>query len=425
MDVKRYPRVGETIFHERLENGLAVYVAAKEEFNRSYAFFATHYGGMDMRFRTDGEWQDTPAGVAHFLEHKMFDMPHGNALQTLSANGASPNAFTGIDVTGYYFSTREHFEENLRTLLSFVSTPYFTKESVDKEQGIIGQEIRMVEDDPENQVFFAMLAGLYQNHPIRTNIIGTVQSISQITADTLYACHRAFYDPANMALCVAGNVDPERVLSLAREILPPKGGEPVERDYGGEEALEAVCRRTQLEMEVSTPIFQLGWKVRPARAGEDRMSRRVLFELALEVLLGTSSPLYAELYSQGLVNQNYSYGYEEHDGCAFLTVGGESPDPDALMERIMARGERIAAEGVDEALFERLKKASYGAWVRSLNSFEHLCIGMAQAHFAKTDFLTFPQIYDKLEKQQIEAVLREYITPERAALAVVMPKEEL
>ena len=193
MTPKQYPQIGETLYHTELENGLHIYVDVKPEFSKSYAFFATHYGGMDMRYYFDGGWQETPAGVAHFLEHKMFDTKDGNALQDLAANGASPNAFTSIDITGYYFESTEKFEENLRTLLSFVSVPWFTKESVDKEQGIIGQEIRMVEDDPGNQVFYGMLEALYAHNPIRISIAGTVESIADITWRamwTLTGCRR-------------------------------------------------------------------------------------------------------------------------------------------------------------------------------------------------------------------------------------------
>ena len=164
---KEYPRIGESLYHGELVNGLHVYVDVKPEFSKSYAFFATNYGGMDMRFQLNGEWHDTPAGVAHFLEHKMFDTKDGNALQDLAANGASPNAFTSSAITGYYFESTEKFEENLKILLSFVSEPWFTPESVDKEQGIIGQEIRMIEDDPENQVFYGMMETLYVHNPIR------------------------------------------------------------------------------------------------------------------------------------------------------------------------------------------------------------------------------------------------------------------
>ena len=219
---KEYPRIGEKIYHAELPNGLHIYVDRRPEFQKSYAFFATNYGGMDMKFHLDGQWRDTPAGgVAHFLEHKMFDTEDGNALQDLAANGASPNAFTSSALTGYYFESTEKFCDNLKILLSFVSIPWFTQESVDKEQGIIGQEIRMVEDDPDNQVFYGLMECLFDHHPIRVPIAGTQESISHITADTLYACHKAFYTPSNMVLTVAGDVEPEEVVRIAREILPP------------------------------------------------------------------------------------------------------------------------------------------------------------------------------------------------------------
>ena len=212
-----YSRIAETMYEDRLENGLGVFVFSKPEFRKSYAFFATRYGGMDTRFQLDGQWLDTPMGIAHYLEHKMFDMPGGgNALQTLSATGASPNAFTSTAITGYHFECTEGFWENLRTLLSFVSVPYFTKESVEKEQGIIGQEIRMIEDRPGWQAYHRLLEALYEHHPVRNSVAGSVESIAQITAETLYHCHEAFYTPSNMVLCVAGNVDPEQVCAMAR-----------------------------------------------------------------------------------------------------------------------------------------------------------------------------------------------------------------
>ena len=235
MNYLDFPRVGERMYREVLENGLHVFVFPKPEFQKSYAFFATNYGGMDLRFCLDGTWHDTPAGVAHYLEHKMFDTQEGNALQKLTANGASPNAFTSNAITGYYFECTEQFEENLKTLLSFVSVPYFTQESVDKEQGIIGQEIGMIEDDPDWKVFTNLMKGLYEHHPIRLSVAGSVESIARITPQTLYDCHKAFYDPANMVLCVAGNQDPERVCRIAREILPKTAGPIAQKDYGPQE----------------------------------------------------------------------------------------------------------------------------------------------------------------------------------------------
>ena len=419
---KEYPQIGETMYHGQLENGLSVYVAPKPEFGKSYAFFATNYGGMDMRFCLAGEWQETPAGVAHFLEHKMFDTEDGNALQDLASNGASPNAFTSSAITGYYFESTQKFEENLRILLSFVSIPYFTAESVEMEQGIIGQEILMIEDDPSWQVFMNLLAALYQNHPIRVSVAGSRNSIAKITPETLYACHRAFYNPANMVLCVAVNVDPEQVCQIAREMLPQKGSGEIPRDYGQREPDQAAQESITLEMEVSTPIFQLGCKLLPVEGGQTRLRQRLLGELAWEALLGTSSPLYAKLYAQGLVNNGFSYGYEDYPGCAFLTAGGESKDPGQVHSAVMEEVKRIARDGIDQALWDRLKKAAYGSWVRALNSFEHICVEQAQAHFAGMDYLEFPDVFETIEKQDGEEFLRAWVTPQRMALSVVSPK---
>ena len=420
---KQYPRLGETVFHEILENGLHIYVDRRRNFQKSYAFFATNYGGMDMRFHQDGRWKDTPAGVAHFLEHKMFDTKDGNALQDLAANGASPNAFTSSALTGYYFESTEKFFDNLKILLSFVSVPYFTEESVDKEQGIIGQEIRMVEDDPDNQVFYALMECLYDHHPIRVPIAGTQASIAKITAGTLYSCHKAFYNPANMVLTVAGDVDPEQICAIAKEILPNESLPQIDRDYGGEEDSNATCGEKELTMEVSTPIFQLGFKCDPAQRGEAWLQRELTGELACEALLGSSSPLYAKLYSQGLINKNFGYGFELYPGCALMVAGGESRDPRAVRDTVLAEGERLAREGIDPDLFQRLKKGVYGAKVRGLNSFEFTCISMAQSHFAGVDYFRFPELFDGITKETVEDGIRRWVTAQRCGLAVVRPGE--
>ena len=423
MEKLDFSRVGEQMYHNVLENGLNVFVFPKPDFQKGYAFFATNYGGMDMRFCLNGAWHDTPAGVAHFLEHKMFDTQEGNALQDLAANGASPNAFTSSALTGYYFESTEKFEENLRILLSFVSIPWFTQESVDKEQGIIGQEIGMIEDNPDWKVFTNLMAALYKNHPIRVSVAGSVESISHITAETLYACHKAFYDPANMVLCVAGNVDPEHICDVAREILPKTPGPIAAKDYGEKEADRAAQSVVEIEMEVSTPLFQMGYKGDAPVRGEESLRQQLLGELAMEVLLGSSTPLYARLYREGLINRNYSYGYEGYPGCSFLYVGGESKDPYAVRQAVADEAARIGREGVDGKLWERVKKGVYGAKVRSLNSFENLCVEQAQAFFAGYHSLRFADLFASITKKEAEELIAGWVTEARTALSIVKPKE--
>ena len=424
MEKRNFSKVGETMYHEKLENGLNVFVFPKPEFQKGYAFFATNYGGMDMRFCLNGQWHNTPAGVAHYLEHKMFDTREGNALQDLAANGASPNAFTSNDITGYYFDSTEKFEENLKILLSFVSVPWFTQESVDKERGIIGQEIGMIEDDPHWKCYMNLMKALFQHHPIRVSVAGSVESIAQITPETLYACHKAFYDPANMVLCVAGPVDPEHICRAAREILPKEAGPIAAKDYGETEQPQVNQSSIEERMEVSAPIFQLGWKGDAQINGEDRLRQELVGGLALEVLLGNSSPLYAKLYREGLINQEFGYSYESSAGCAFLAADGESKNPEAVCAAVAAEAARIGREGVDPALWERVKKGVYGNRVRGLNSFENLCVGQAQAFFAGYDFLRFAEIFDTITREEAEELIANWVTGERTALSVVRAKEE-
>ena len=425
MEQLNFARVGETMYHEKLKNGLNVFVFPKPEFQKGYAFFATNYGGMDMRFCLNGEWRNTPAGVAHYLEHKMFDTQEGNALQDLAANGASPNAFTSNDITGYYFDSTEKFEENLRILLSFVSVPWFTQESVDKERGIIGQEIGMIEDDPNWKCYMNLMKALFQHHPIRVSVAGSVESIAEITPETLYACHKAFYDPANMVLCVAGPVDPEHICAVAREILPKQAGPIAAKDYGEKEQPRVAQPLIEERMEVSAPIFQLGWKGDAQVNGEARLRQELVGELALEVLLGNSSPLYARLYREGLINQEFGYSYESSFGCAFLAADGESRDPQAVRMAVAEEAARIGREGVDKELWERVKKGVYGNKVRGLNSFEQLCVGQAQAFFAGHAFLRFADLFDTITKEEAEELIENWVRPERTALSVVRAKEEV
>ena len=424
MEQTCYPALGETVWHKTLSNGLTVYLNERPEYGKQFAFFAANYGGMDLRFRTeDGSWRDTPAGVAHFLEHKMFDTEDGNALQILAVNGAENNAFTSSSITGYYFEGTRNFEENLETLLSFVSVPYFTKESVDKEQGIIAQEIRMGEDNPDIAIYYMLMEALYQNHPVRVRVIGSEESIARITADTLYACHRAFYRPSNMVLCVAGNVDPETVERIALQVIPADGGTRAERDYGEGEPEGVCCARMEREMEVSAPQFQIGFKGDAPKEGE-RLYQRFLTELVCDVLFSPSAPLYTRLYDEGLINNTFDSACESVPGCAFLTVGGESRDPEQVLERILEETERVAREGIDPVLWERLKKAAYGSTVRRLNSLEDTCIELAMSHFDGEEYLRFADVYQQIERADGEALIRRWCTAARTAMVVIRPHSE-
>ncbi len=423
MENKLYERIGEEVLRATLPNGLPVYIVPKKGFSRKYALFATRYGGMDMRFEKDGQWLDTPAGIAHYLEHKMFDTEEGNALQELAKNGAEPNAFTSNAITCYYFDATEKFYESLEILLSFVSVPYFTDESVQKEQGIIAQEIGMIEDNPEWQVYKQLMQALYHTSPARTPVAGSVESISHITAQTLYDCHKAFYTPANMCLVVVGDVKPERIIASANQILPAKSGPLIRRDYGAEEELTAAEHFVSAAMEVSMPTFLVGFKCPPQHGGEQQHRFTAIGELACDVLMGESSPLYARLYAEGLINGSFGAAFDLLPGASYVYAGGDSKDPQAVAEAILAEAQRLVSQGVDGDYYRRVVNANFGAALKALNSFESIAVSMAEGCFQGYDPYRFPEVYDSITVEDVLDFLRQNMTRDHMALSVITPKE--
>ena len=423
MEKKLYERIGEEVFRTTLPNGLPVYIVPKKGFLRKYALFATRYGGMDMRFEKDGQWLDTPAGIAHYLEHKMFDTEEGNALQELAKNGAEPNAFTSNAITCYYFDATEKFYESLEILLSFVSVPYFTDESVQKEQGIIAQEIGMIEDNPEWQVYKQLMQALYHTSPARTPVAGSVESISHITAQTLYDCHKAFYTPANMCLVVVGDVKPERIIAAANQILPAKSGPLIRRDYGAEEELTAAEHFVTAAMEVSMPTFLVGFKCPPQHGGEEQHRFTAIGELACDVLMGESSPLYARLYAEGLINGSFGAAFDLLPGASYVYAGGDSKDPQAVAEAILAEAQRLVSQGMDGDYYRRVVNANFGAALKALNSFESIAVSMAEGCFQGYDPYRFPEVYDSITVEDVLDFLRRNMTRDHMALSVITPKE--
>ena len=416
---KRFDNVGETLQTAVLDNGLRVCVVPKKGFSTFFACFGTYYGSVMRSFDLAGVRHDTPAGVAHYLEHKMFDMPDGdNALQSMTATGADPNAFTAYDETVYYFHCTERFEENLRTLLRFVTTPYFTAETVEKEQGIIAQEIRMYDDEPDNAVYVDLMKLLYKSHPVRDDIAGTVESIAEIDAETLYACHRAFYTPGNMCLCVAGDVDAARVCGIAEEILGKEKGEvPRPVVYEEDEAPEKLY--TERVMSVSAPQFAIGAAFRPTEG--DVLRERIVARLAMRLLCGTSSPFYTRLYGEGVLNRNFSYGTDFPANTAQLTVSGESSDPRRVCDELLAEVDRISAEGFDADAFERAKRASLGSRLRGFEDFDSVCLSGFEAEGRGYCIFDAPAVLASVTAEECRAFLARVLTRERTVLSVVRP----
>ena len=423
MNIKKYPKINEQIYTEKLPNGLSAFVVPKPGFQKRYAFFATDYGGADRRFKLGGKWIDTPEGVAHFLEHKMFDTEDGNALTNLSANGASPNAYTSTDITAYHFECIEKFNENLEILLDFVSVPYFTPESVEKEQGIIAQEIRMVEDDPDYCLYYGLMKSLFRHNPMRDSVAGTVESISKITADTLYDCHKAFYNPSNMALCVVGDVDAKEIFDIAQKVLPTQAGEVPERDYGEPEKLTPNAKGFFKDMEVSLPIFLAGCKVPIPPRGEQSLQYELVSALALDLLAGHSSPLYLRLYSEGHVNSDFSASFDYAADAAYIMFGGEAREPIRVFEEVIREIGRLSDNGPDTELFNRIKKAALGSNIRSFNSFEAICSNVVSGHFKGYDIFSVPDLIAKISLDDIIEFYRTNIYTGNMALSTISPLE--
>ena len=417
-----YPRIGETLWRDTLPNGLRLSVVPKPGFTRAVAAFTTNYGGADRRFRCGGEFIDTPAGVAHFLEHKMFDMPDGdNALTTLAANGAQPNAYTSSGVTSYHFESTENFYENLRGLLRFVSTPYFTQESVQKEQGIIGQEIRMCEDSPDYVIFDELMRCLYAHHPVRDSVAGTVESIAAITPETLHRCHQIFYNPGNMALSVVGDVDPERVRAIALELLRAEAGEVPGRDYGAPEGPLPAARRYTRAMAVSAPQMLIGAKLAPGLRGDALLRQKLVAGAALRYLYSQSAPLFSRLYAEGLLNADFFTDLDFAAGTATLLMGGETRDPERVFRELLDAAEQAARNGLDEGRFRRAMRASYGAGVRSLSSFYDLCGSLFAGDFGGYNALDAFAMRETVTAEEVRAFLAEYLTDGMCAMSVITP----
>ena len=418
-----YPSVGETLYVGELPNGLPIRVIPKPGFSSFYAVFGTNYGGAMRTFEVDGEKTDTPAGVAHFLEHKMFDLPNGdNALEMLSANGADPNAFTSSGVTMYYFHCTEGFEDNLKLLLHFVSTPYFTPETVAKEQGIIGQEIRMTEDSPGNAIYYNLLSLLYANHPIKDKVAGTIESIAEITDKTLYDCHKVFYSPSNMVLCVEGDVDPERIYEIAEAALPKEKASIPHADFGPAETCLPVQSDNSVQMAVSAPQFLIGAKVDQApEGGKAELRNRLVASLALRLLIGSSSRFYTSLYSEGILNRDFDSEIDYSAGTATLLIGGESNSPSKVLEELNKAVFDVAANGFADDYFLRAKKANIGSQLRGLEDFDNVCVSVAMDLF--DGFCTFDSIelLEGITRKDCEQWITANMVPERLAISVVTP----
>ncbi len=422
MSKRYYPELDETLHRRVLDNGLTVLVAPKPGFSRKMAYFVTDFGSIHTDFQLEGQTYHVPAGIAHFLEHKMFDLPNRDVSAEFAALGANVNAFTSFDMTAYYFSCTENFEENLALLLEFVSTPYFTKESVEKELGIIDQEIGMYEDSPDSRVFDNLTKAMYRKHPIRVPILGSRASLREITPELLQACHRGFYTPANMVLCVVGDVDADAVCEIADTVLGKEKKPAAEKIRQWQETMDCNTETVTCAMEVAMPAFQLGWKCESVGGGLAAIRQEIVGDLAAEALFGESSKLYLQLYERGLIDSSFGGGFESVDGCALLTCGGDSEDAEAVRQAIMERAQQLSMEEIPTEDFLRMKRSALGRRIRDMDSFDSTCFRLCAYYFAEFDYFRFPSAYADVTWQEVQQFLQAVVQPNRCGLSVVIPR---
>lgn len=412
--------VDERCYHIVHPTGLNIYVFPKPSYSGAYAVFGTNYGSIDTKLLNDkGEIVDIPEGTAHFLEHKLFESEDLDAFARYAETGANANAYTSFDMTCYLFSCTGDFDASLRILLDFVQSPYFTEKTVEKEQGIIGQEITMYKDVADWEVMFNLLRALYKNHPVRIDIAGTTDSIAEITAQTLYDCYNSFYNLNNMVLAVAGNVDMDKIISTCDELLKPsKPFEFVRKPV--DEPDEIVQDYIEEKLSVAAPIFQLGFKENyglPKRT----LKQKIANDILLEIIAGTTSSLYSSLLEQGLINT--SFGSEQFTGFGYATTmfSGESKNPQETARQIKAEIARLRKEGIDPQDFERIRRKHYGHAVMSFNDIDEVANGLVGAHFDGNGFFDDMEILRTITLEDVSEALNNSLRESHSALSVIQP----
>ena len=412
----RSARAGDSYCKIRHSSGLTVYVYPKEGYRSAYAIIGTKYGSINNCFSLDGGEKITvPDGIAHYLEHKLFESAEGDAFTRYAETGANANAYTSFEKTCYLFSCTDRFEESLEILLDFVGDPYFTPQTVAKEQGIIGQEIKMYDDSPDWRVMFNLLENMYHHHPVKIDIAGTVESIAEITADKLYQCYNTFYNLNNMALCVAGNVTAEQVLAICDKMLKPCEEHTI-RSYFEDEPYEIVEPYVEQSFPVLMPTFNLGFKEKAEPLDEKKLAQT---DILLSMIASPTSALYRELMDANLINNTFAYELFEGPGYCSVIFGGESRAPRQAAEMIKQYISKVKSEGLDPEDFEIAKKSVYGDVISSLNSVSSISNMILDYHFSGNELFRYIEAVADTRFEDVAARLAEMLDVNNCTLSVV------
>ena len=421
-----FKQLEENLYHETLDNGLEVYLLPKSGFHKTYATFTTKYGSIDNKFVPLGEdnYVTVPDGIAHFLEHKLFEKEHGDVFQDFSKQGASANAFTSFTRTAYLFSSTSNVEKNLETLMDFVQAPYFTEKTVEKEKGIIGQEITMYEDNADWRAYFGLIESMFHTHPVKIDIAGTIDSISKITKDLLYTCYETFYHPSNMLLFVVGPMDTSEMMQFIKDNQAKKTfkeKEEIKRQFD-EEPTSVNEKKKVLKMNVHTSKCMVGIKEsNPTKQGPELLKHELTVNILLDLLFGKSSDHYQKLYDDGLIDETFAYDYTGENGFGFAMLGGDTAEPDKLAERVQNILLQFDPNSIEEQELERIKKKKIGSFLRALNSPEFIANQFTRYAFNNMDLFEVTPQLEKITLEDLKTVAKDFIKEEAFTTCQVVP----
>ena len=430
MERIQYAQLDEELFYEKLPNGLEVYILPKKGFNKTYATFTTKYGSIDNQFVPLGqsEYIKVPDGIAHFLEHKLFEKEDGDVFQQFSKQGASANAFTSFTRTAYLFSSTSNVEQNLETLIDFVQDPYFSEKTVEKEKGIIGQEIQMYDDNPDWRLYFGAIENLYHTHPVKIDIAGTIESISYITKDLLYECYHTFYHPSNMLLFIVGPISPENIINMIRDnqSKKPFKDQPEIKRFFEDEPETAAVREKTLPMNVQTPKCLVGIKSPFInQTGEEMLKTELSIQLLLDMLFSQSSKNYQNLYDEGLIDDSFSYDYTQEQSFGFSIIGGDTQDPERLqkeIKQILLKAK--SGDNFTDGEFQSAIKKKIGTFLRALNSPEFIANQFTRYKFNEMDLFEVVPTLERLQFEDVKQIVNNFIDENRFTVFQVVPKSK-
>lgn len=423
MKVINCSRIKEKAYIEELENGLKVIIIPKQESNKKYVIWGTNFGSIDNHFIVPESNEEVvlPDGVAHFLEHKMFEQPdETNSLDTMMALGLDANAYTTNDHTAYLFecSEDENFYKGLDELMDYVQSPHYTDANVEKEKGIIGQEIMMYDDDPGFQLYLNTLQCLYSKNPIRIDIAGTIESISGINPQMLYNCYNTFYNPSNMVMCICGNFDPESILNeVKRRLKPSKNLGKISRIY--EEEPDGINQKyMEKSMSISMPIFMIGIKDKLVDASE-KIKRHMAIDIILNILIGSSSRLYKELYDKQILTAEPDLEYEFSRQYAHILIGGQSNNPQKVNEMLITEIEKIKNEGINEEDFKRIRRKIYGEFVTEFNDVGSISRMFLADTIREVNSFDYAEKFDEVTLEYVTKIFNEVFDESKMVLSVI------